>query len=31
MTARFGLQEAAAAFEHGAARTGVKTVILPGS
>lgn len=31
VTARFGLDDAAAAFEHGAARAGVKTVILPGS
>jgi len=30
-TDRFGLADAAAAFEHGAARTGVKTVILPQS
>ncbi len=31
VTARFGLGDAAAAFEHGAARAGVKTVILPGA
>lgn len=31
VTARFGLQDAAAAFDHGAARAGVKTVIVPGA